>query len=739
MLKEIKWPPSRTYRVASKWEPFQFYLDVLTESKTLDLYLGYFSSAAINILSLGFAKFISHGGNLRIIINDVLSENDKNVVRQVDEGYIYQIPFDLQNFSELKSRLDDYDKHFFQCLGYLIQNNRIQLKVIRPKGRKGTAHYKSGVFSDGKDQVAFTGSCNFTAYGFLENLERIDLSLSWEGQFAKERIKEDMEEFEEVFNGLADYVEYLDADNIQTAIATQYGNTEIDQLLIEEDELLIRKRDFYRERKIKKILDTTKSKVDIELDAPRFPYLKGPREYQVEAYVNWVNNGYKGIFAMATGTGKTLTSLNCLLNIYEETKKYRAVIVVPTVALVKQWKKECLRFNYGNIITVSSVENWEQNMSFFNSASQFIEPSYIVIVTYASFQKKKFQSKFSSLPKDTLFIADEVHNMGSPTMIKVLKTIHLERRIGLSATPSRKYDIVGNDAIEQFFNSAYPYTFSFSMKKALDLRWLCQYSYFPHVVTLTKDELEQYLYYSRKLLMHFDPVTKRYKDNKEVEFLLLARKRIIHKAFNKKEIFKKILQDEFSVRGNLQYTLVYVPEGLEADYNKIDQADDDDDDISLIDEYTRAVSKTDTSIMVAKYTSQTPSRDTVIEQFEKGNIHVLTSMKCLDEGVDVPRSELAIFCASTGNPRQFIQRRGRVLRQHDQKIHAVIHDLVVVPLIDDHDGTFEMEKNLVSKELERVVDFADLSMNKSDTYGALKDILSYYDLNLNDFSKEYDE
>lgn len=174
--------------------------------------------------------------------------------------------------------MDDYDKHFFQCLGYLIQNDRIQLKIIRSKGKKGTARYKSGVFSNGKDQVAFTGSCNFSAYGFLENLERIDLRLFWEGQFAKERIKEDMEEFEEVFNGLA---EYLDTDKIQTAIVTQYGNTEIDQLLVDEDDLLTRKKDYFRERKIKKILDTTDSKIDIELDAPHFPYLQGSREYQM--------------------------------------------------------------------------------------------------------------------------------------------------------------------------------------------------------------------------------------------------------------------------------------------------------------------------------------------------------------------------------------------------------------------------------------------------------------------------
>ena len=121
-----------------------------------------------------------------------------------------------------------------------------------------------------------------------------------------------------------------------------------------------------------------------------------------------------------------------------------------------------------------------------------------------------------------------------------------------------------------------------------------------------------------------------------------------------------------------------------------------------------------------------------MKNFESGNVHVLTSMKCLDEGVDVPRSELAIFCASTGNPRQFIQRRGRVLRLHDDKTHATIHDLVVVPEVGFEENTFEMEKGLVKKELERVVDFADLAMNKTDTYQTLKNVLDYYRLNLND-------
>ena len=140
--------------------------------------------------------------------------------------------------------------------------------------------------------------------------------------------------------------------------------------------------------------------------------------------------------------------------------------------------------------------------------------------------------------------------------------------------------------------------------------------------------------------------------------------------------------------------------------------------------------------MVRQYTSNTHSRNDVINDFENGRLHVLTSMKCLDEGVDVPRSEVAIFCASTGNPRQFIQRRGRVLRLHNDKIHATIHDLVVVPIIDRQESNYEIERNLIRTELERVVDFSALSINKIDTFNELRDILEYYNLNLNDFETE---
>lgn len=524
----------------------------------------------------------------------------------------------------------------------------------------------------------------------------------------------------------------LDVEDITVAIKNGFENNSLNELLIKEKDLLEKKSVALNKKSIQLSFDKMIAHIEKITNEPRFPYDEGPRDYQNEAYLKWFNNGYKGIFSMATGTGKTITALNCLLIEYQKTKIYKAVILVPTIALVDQWTNECKKFNFRNIITVSSKENWNEALSFFNTASKLINTSYIVISTYASFVKRRFQNQFREITKDALLIADEVHNMGAPSISKLLPQIHLVNRIGLSATPQRKYDFEGNIAIENFFSDKPPFIYSFSMQRALDMGWLTKYLYYPHIVYLDDDELEQYIYISRQLLRFLDPKTNTYKDVPAVKDLLLARKRIIHKAREKKSVYRDILNREFSKKGNLKYTLIYVPEGKDPDYSTSDFYLEDEDECKLINGYTRIVSEIDNTIMVKQYTSKTKNRLDIINDFEKGKIHVLTSMKCLDEGVDVPRAELAVFCASTGNSRQFIQRRGRVLRLHDEKIHAVIHDLVVVPKINPEENTFEMERNLIRKELERVVDFSGLAMNKIESYEELKDILDYYNLNLND-------
>ncbi|KAB1065604.1 DEAD/DEAH box helicase family protein [Salibacter halophilus] len=733
MLKDIAWPKERLYRSGSNREPLEFYLDALSNSNRLDLLLGYFSFTTINVLSLGFARFLFNGGRLRVVANQIFSAEDKaTILNAMDPDPKLEGLIDLSNIDQLKYSLDSYGKHFFECLAWLIANDRIEIVIVKPKGKKGIAHYKSGIFSDGFHRVKFKASCNFTTYGLMENLEELDVDLEWEDQQAKARISEQNKYFEEIFSGKADYVEYLPADKIEVAIRDKFGDKEVQELIVEEAELIRLKSESSRNPKIQRVLKKLEDEVDEISRKPRFPYPDGPRKYQVQAYENWVKNEKQGIFAMATGTGKTLTSLNCLLKESEKSGTYKAVIVVPTIALVAQWKKECQKFNFQNIVTVSSKNKWGDELSFFNSASKFTKTSFIVITTYASFHRKKFQDHFKNLDTDTLFIADEAHNLGAGKVAKVLPKIHLKKRVGLSATIHRQYDDEGNEVIQQFFNDSPPFVITYSMQMALNKKWLCKYTYHPHLVELDSEEFQDYAILSRKLMNFFDNNTGRYKKGPEVEALLLARKRIIHKAKNKLSVFKEILQNEYTKKGHLKYSLIYVPEGRDPEYDKKDEHDLDEDDDKLIHAYTRAVSDIDFSVMVKQYTSNSSGRDELLKDFERGNLHVLTSMKCLDEGVDVPRSELAIFCASTGNPRQFIQRRGRVLRLHEDKDLAVIHDLVVVPKIDKAEDHYSMERSLVRKELERVVDFAFLSQNKMTAFSELEEVSDYYNLNLFD-------
>ena len=733
MLKDCDWSLDRDYKTGSENEPLQFYLDGLANSNEFSLLLGYFSSSAINLLSVGFATFISKGGKMKMVINHLLSAKDKEAISRVEDNPNEIRVFDLTDIVSLGRVLGEYDTHFFECLAYLIAEKRIEIKVIKPKNGKGIAHYKSGVFSDGQDAVGYQASCNFTYYGLSENIEQLEAFLSWENGRSNKLIKKQLKLIDDYFAEKDEDVEYISVGDIEVVLKDRFGKKDINELLVQEEQLLKKKQSLISNVKLKKTITRLFSDIEIIRRTPRFPYSEGAREYQINAYNSWVANNYKGMFAMATGTGKTITSLNCLLNEFSKTGVYRAIITVPTTALVEQWQKECSKFNFKNIITVSSKDNWDKNLAFFNTASKLIDTSYIVIVTYASLPRPKFQSYFTQLPKDTILIADETHNLGSQGLLRLLPNIHLEKRIGLSATPNRKFDELGNQAIQEFFNDEPPYIVSYSMEEALNIGWLCKYTYQPHIVKLTDQEMEKYKELSLQLLRMglFDKETGNFRSTPEIEKKLLERKRIIHKAANKLEAFKAILRSEFDKRKNLKYTLIYVPEGVDASFDETDFSVETEDENRLINEYTKAVSQTDDSVMVKQFTANSTNREEILKNFEESNIHVLTSMKCLDEGVDVPRSELAIFCASTGNPRQFIQRRGRVLRLHKDKIHATIHDLVVVPEISD-ESTFEMEKGLVKKELERVVDFANLAMNKTDTYETMKNILDYYNLNLND-------
>lgn len=733
MLKEVNWSEDRSYRTGSKTEPIQFYIDGLCNSNKFDLLLGYFSSAAINVLSLGFASFLYNGGTLRMAVNNVLSQEDRDAIKAGRDGDTRNTAIDLSDIKELKNVLDEYGKHFFDCLAWLISNNKIQIKIIKPKFGKGIAHYKSGAFSDSTNTVGFKASCNFTAFGLLENLEELDAFLSWENSRSSKMITRQNNDFEDIFSGKSDVVDYLDIDDVIIAIKNEFGNNSLNELLIKEKELVEKKNRILENKGIKKSFEKVSSKIDEIIRIPKFPFAAGPRAYQMDAYSNWVNNNYQGIFAMATGTGKTITSLNCLLQEIKKsnTQVYHAIILVPTITLVNQWSEEALRFNFQEIIKVSSKFQWESELATTLSTAKRIPTSFIIITTYASFIKDRFNKYIKELPADTIFIADEAHNIGSPSVLSRLPNVLLQKRIGLSATPKRIYDIEGSTAMESFFNDSEPYTYSFSMERAIEEGILCKYYYHPHIVSLTAEELKEYMEITKKLSKFFNRTSGGFDVNDIVQMLLLKRKRIIHKAVNKLSITRQILEDRFNKEGNLSYTFIYVPEGVTPDLEEDENADEET--IKIINQYTKEIGRIDDSIKVNQFISGMADRNEVLDQFKEGKIHVIASMKCLDEGVDIPRAEHAIFCSSTGNPRQFIQRRGRILRTHPKKDIAIIHDLIVVPdlaISDSNSDTFRAERSLVEKELESVAYFASLSINPYETVDVFAELCQHYDLNI---------
>jgi len=305
MLKDCDWSLDRDYKTGSENEPLQFYMDGLANSNEFHLLLGYFSSAAINLLSVGFATFISKGGIMKMVINHLLSEKDKEAIQKAENLENTNKVFDLTDVVSLGRVLDDYDTHFFECLAYLIAEKRIEIKVIKPKNGKGIAHYKSGVFCDGSDSVGYQASCNFTLYGLSENLEQLEAFLSWENGRSNKLIKKQQKLIDGYFTESDDDVEYISVEDIEVVLIDRFGKKDINELLVQEEHLLKKKQNLISNPKLKKTISKLFEDIETIRRTPRFPYSQGPREYQNIAYQNWVQNNYMGIFAMATGTGKT--------------------------------------------------------------------------------------------------------------------------------------------------------------------------------------------------------------------------------------------------------------------------------------------------------------------------------------------------------------------------------------------------------------------------------------------------
>lgn len=697
-------------------EPKDFFTEALIESCNFDLGLGFFSSSGIRSLSYGFALFIANGGKMRVVMNHILSKEDKEVIENGQKHLIEDFEDNiLCDIKKLIETLSKEDEQFFRCLSYLISVDRIKfLATISTKG--GLGHDKYGIFKDEKgNKVAFIGSANFSQSALELNGETITVFTSPNDD---NRIAEYQTLFDQSWENDTPHLIHIPIEHVKTFIREKFPEAPLTNLI--EEGINLREsigmdndvpQKYYKPIS-KRILD----KIELKEQEPRFPFPE-ERKIQIDAYNAWIGNGKKGMFAMATGSGKTVTALNCIRKQYKENGYYKAIIVVPTQALAIQWEHEAKSFNFQNIVSTHSDKDWKDVLSRYITRSILDSTkSIILITTYATFNRNDIQSFLKKVrgSETFIYVADEAHNIGSQNSLKHLPEM-INWRIGLSATPERIYDDLGTEKLYEFFDSKPPkYTYRYTMKQAIEEGILCHYDYYPIFIELTSSEMEEYERISDQLRKYIDADTGKYKLN--AERLLLKRKRIIHKAENKKIAISDLLE-ELKQKQKLDYTFVFVPEGYEPDYSINDSYNIDQDDIHIIDEYAQMFKEHGYSYH--KYISGLDDAPSILQNFADGDIQILLSMKCLDEGVDIPRAEHAIFCSSTGNPRQFVQRRGRVLRKCKGKEKARIWDLIVTPpnILDESN---KIERNLFFNEVKRIVNFAALADNQIDIlYGNL--------------------
>ena len=462
-----------------------------------------------------------------------------------------------------------------------------------------------------------------------------------------------------------------------------------------------------------------RAKVNIlveNLGIPRMPSHLKLRSYQQQAVNNWFANRGRGILKMATGTGKTITALAIATQLYQKISLQALIVVCPYRHLVTQWGRECKKFALQPILAFENVHTWQNKLSttLYNIHSGHLK-FISIITTNSTFISDSFQSQLKYFPEKTLIIGDEAHHLGSPKLEKSLpKNIGL--RLGLSATPERYFDDQGTTAILDYFGQILQP--ELTLANAIKQGALAHYIYNPILVELTEKESRNYLKLTSKigwalLLSEKDNVEI---DKEDLKALLIQRSRLIALAKNKLTTLKKLMANRLQTT----HTLFYCGDGFVETENI--------SDLRQMEAVVKILGS-ELGYRVNTYTAETPikKREKLRKQFESGELQGLVAIHCLDEGVDIPAIKNAVILASSQNPRQFIQRRGRILRPHPNKERATLFDMIVLPP-DMGRSSLQVERNLLRKELKRFLEFADLADNAGEARIKLLNIQKKYGL-----------
>jgi superfamily II DNA or RNA helicase len=644
-----------------------FYNPILANSVEYCRLAGFFTSSALAVAARGIRGLLKNDGKMKLVAGAVLKKEDIEAIRLGIEKPEEAIKRAAIN--DIDSIEDEFVRNHVMALGWLIAKQKLEIRIaiVEDKNgipldaesilRHGIFHQKVGIFTDVDGRkISFSGSVNETARAWSENIEEFKVFREWVGA-ERDHFLSDYKKFNKYWNRESKRVKILDVPHAIKERLIQMAPEDIEKLDLEKGYPSVSKK---------------KEKITLY-------------KHQKEAIESWVENGMKGIFEMATGTGKTYAALGCVRELFKEKGKLATVITCPYGHLVEQWLGDLEKFELTGIRAYGSYNAWKNRVAdaildYNNEYSNEV----IILTTHDTFYSEKFVTAISEIENDLLLIADEVHGLGSPERRKGLLENYMFR-LGLSATPSRWLDDEGSQVLVEYFGET---VYEFPLDRAINEGYLIPYEYYPHFVSLDIDELEQYRRETQK-------IAREYEKNKKIpsewiDLLGIIRQRIVVNAQEKYEVFEGILKSQ----KDLSLTLVYCSP------QQIDHVQDILNQKGIINHRFTTREKMD-------------ERKELLKGFSEKAYDMLVAMNCLDEGVDVPPTRTAIIMASSGNPRQYIQRRGRILRKYPGKDKAIIHDFVVVPDISEKTDPelFQLERRIMRRELRRYEEFAKSSMN----------------------------
>ncbi len=679
-----------------------FYIPALKYSSEYQRLAGFFSSTSLAAAARGILGFVRNGGVMKLVVSPRLRRDDLDIIMKSLEDSEKIIQQRL--LEELDHLEDEFVRDHVSALGWMVANGRLRIRVAVPcRGsgeplscedveQSGLFHQKVGILRDSSGNIiSFSGSINETAAGWLENLEEFKVFRSWEPS-ESDYVRADAEKFRRFWTNRSWRVRVVDIPHAVEERLIEIAPADIERINLE--------------RHYQRLIRRARVKL---------------YRHQRDAVDTWLNNGMRGIFAMATGTGKTFAALGCLNRALRVSNRLLVVIACPYQHLVQQWKAEIAKFgiSYDKLIVAdSSNRHWRDTLA---DALTDIALGYKDTVVVLTTHRTLASANFVGIIRDhkaasfrIFLIADEVHGLGAEKSRKGLVSEY-DFRLGLSATPRRWFDAAGTTAIYDFFGGE---VFEFGLEEAINTMnlatgetYLVPYRYVPRFAFLSAREMDEYADRTRRIAKLMGKVASDEEKNKLLESLLFARANIVKNAYQKYEVLESILDE---IGPSIKWTIVYCsPQQIDMVMEIVNKRR-----ISA-----HRFTMEEGTIPAPEYEGLS-ERNFLLKRFSEGEYQVLVAMKCLDEGVDVPPARTAILVASSGNPREYIQRIGRVIRRCPGKKEATIYDIVALPPLRDVPPELrDMERGIIRRELQRYEEIAGVATNNAEALVMISEFL----------------